>query len=295
MHAVEGSLDRGLRDRRCFAFVYLLFVDESGRPDDRTFAVGGVAVRAVEWGLLRDRWLAALDAHAWPHDKEVKWHGTRTGEVPPALADDVFAAVAESPLTCFVVMIKPLAAKQRRPDLFATAEDVDAQPLMSLAERYQRFLARNDAYGAVVVDSRRADVDQRLRRFFERLQRDGTPYVKLERIVDALLFGPSHHSIGLQTADLVVASALAAQRAPGDAFALAQAAAAAVRAPSGHRRAGRRRSRDLPAEGDYGGSVAGEAVHDLKRLGLSVGQAAGATECRFRDASGAGPAHEAEL
>ena len=26
--------------------MYLLFVDESGRPDDRAFAVGGVAVRA---------------------------------------------------------------------------------------------------------------------------------------------------------------------------------------------------------------------------------------------------------
>jgi hypothetical protein len=32
-----------------------------------------------------------------------------------------------------------------------------------------------------------------------------------------LLLGPSHHSIGLQTADLVVASAMAAQRTLGDA------------------------------------------------------------------------------
>lgn len=42
-------------------------------------------------------------------------------------------------------------------------------------------------------------------------------YVKLDRIVDSLLFGPSHHSIGLQTADLVVASALAGRRQLGDA------------------------------------------------------------------------------
>jgi len=35
--------------------MYLLFVDESGKPDERAFAVGGVAVRADEWGLLRDR------------------------------------------------------------------------------------------------------------------------------------------------------------------------------------------------------------------------------------------------
>jgi hypothetical protein len=198
--------------------MYLLFVDESGRPDERAFAIGGIAVRADEWGLLRDRWLAALDAHGWPHDKEIKWHATRTGAVPPSLADHIFAALAASPITCFTVIIRPLAAKQRRRDLFRTAEDVYAQSLMWLAERYQRFLARGDSYGVVVVDSRRDEVDQRLRRFFERLQREGTPYLKLERIVDALLLGPSQHSIGLQCADLVAGSALASQRASGDAL-----------------------------------------------------------------------------
>ena len=88
------------------------------------------------------------------HDKEIKWHGTRTGVVPPALADELYAVLATSPIRCFVVIIKPLAAKQRRPDLFASPEDVYAQALMWLAERYQRFLARNDAYGAIVIDSR---------------------------------------------------------------------------------------------------------------------------------------------
>jgi len=197
--------------------VYLLFVDESGRPDERAFAVGGIAVRADEWALLRDLWFAALDSAGWPRDLEAKWHGIRTGTVPPALADALFAALAQAPVVCFVVVLKPLAAKQRRPDLFATPEDVYANALMWLAERYQRFLARNDAYGSVVLDSRMEDQDARLRRFFERLQRDGTPYVSLGRIVDSLLLGPSHHSIGLQAADLIVGCTLAAQRAPGDA------------------------------------------------------------------------------
>lgn len=69
--------------------MYLLFVDESGKPDERAFAVGGVAVRADEWGLLRDSWLAVLAAHAWPHDKELKWHGTRPARCHP-----------HSPTTC---------------------------------------------------------------------------------------------------------------------------------------------------------------------------------------------------
>lgn len=88
---------------------------------------------------------------------------------------------------------------------------------MFLAERFQRFLSRLDSHGVIVLDSRRPEVDERMRRFMERLKRDGTPYVTLDRIVDSLMLGPSHHSIGLQAADLVVASALAARRSQGDA------------------------------------------------------------------------------
>lgn len=194
-----------------------MFVDESGRPDEKTFAVGGVVVEADKWGVLRDRWQQALETHAWPHDKEVKWHGTRTGEVPPTLADDVFAALSGAPLTCYVVLLRPLAGGQSHPHFFSSEEDTYATALMFLAERYQRFLSRVDSHGVIVLDSRRPEVDDRTRRFFERLQREGTPYVQLDRIVDSLLLGPSQYSVGLQAADLVVASALAARRGQVDA------------------------------------------------------------------------------
>ncbi|MGB0093504.1 MAG: DUF3800 domain-containing protein, partial [Solirubrobacteraceae bacterium] len=161
---------------------------------------------------------------------------------------------------------KPLAAKQRRPDLFGTREDVYTQSLMWLAERYQRFLSRNDTHGAVVVDSRRPEMDERLRRFFERRQRDGTPYVRLERIVDALLLGPSSHSIGLQTADLVVASALAAQRAPGDASRYHKQLLPRFDSPPRHPSAGRRRPCHLPPQGEHAGASARETVHGTANM-----------------------------
>ena len=162
----------------------------------------------------------------------------------------------------FVVIVKPLGAKRRRPDRFGTREDVYTQSLMWLAERYQRFLSRSDAHGAVVVDSRRPEMDERLRRFFERLQRDGTPYVRLERIIDALLLGPSSHSIGLQTADLVVASALAAQRAPGDASRWHKQ----LLPRFARRSAGRRRSCHLPAQREPAGASARDTVHGTTRM-----------------------------
>ena len=43
------------------------------------------AQRGYKVTNLRDRWQKALAKHSWPLDKEVKWHGARTGEVPPAL------------------------------------------------------------------------------------------------------------------------------------------------------------------------------------------------------------------
>jgi hypothetical protein len=197
--------------------VHLLFLDESGKPDGAMFALGGAAVRADEWGALRQRWEHARSEHDWPPDKEIKWHGTKTGEVPPALADAVYAELAAAPLACFVTILRPLAGRQEHPELFASDDDTYATALTFIAERFQRFLSRGDSYGVIVLDSRLREVDDRMRRFFDRLQREGTPFAELDRIVDSLLLGPSHFSLGLQVADLVVGATLAAQRAPGDA------------------------------------------------------------------------------
>lgn len=196
--------------------MHLLFLDESGKPSDRMFALGGVAIRADEWDALRRLWDAALVEAGWPLDKELKWSGTRSGEVPPACADAVYAALADAPVTCFVTVLKPLAGRKSHPGLFADDEETYSTALTFIAERFQRFLTREDSYGVIVLDSRRREVDDRMRRFFERLQREGTPYAQLDRLVDSLLLGPSHFSLGLQIADLVVGSALSAQRGPGD-------------------------------------------------------------------------------
>jgi len=67
----------------------------------------------------------------------------------------------------------------------------------------------------IVVDSRKQETDERLRRFFRDLQKDGTPYMRLDRIVECLFLAPSHFSIGLQCADLVTAATVAAERGVG--------------------------------------------------------------------------------
>ena len=200
--------------------MHLLFLDESGQPDrGGLFALGGIVVADVDWPELRDIWQGTLRAASWPLDREVKWHGIRKGEVPPALGDAVFDALAHAPISCYVAVMD----LDRGPDAFPPAEfayfrspeDVYATALMFLAERFQHLLAAEDDLGLIVVDSRFREHDTRLRRFFGDLTEEGTPYMKLGRIVEGLFLGPSQYSIGLQCADLVVAATLAAERGVG--------------------------------------------------------------------------------
>ena len=88
---------------------------------------------------------------------------------------------------------------------------------MFLAERFQLLLEEADDVGMIVVDSRFREEDARLRRFFADLTKDGSPYSRLDRIVEGLFLGPSHYSIGLQCADLVCAITAAAERGDGQA------------------------------------------------------------------------------
>ncbi len=198
----------------------LLFLDESGKlGEGGLFALGGIARRDRDWPELRDLWHETLAAHGWPLDREVKWHGIRTGEVPDALADAVFSALAAAPFTAYVCVMDtdrgPVECPPAEHRFFRSPEDVYATALMFLAERFQHLLAEEDEVGAIVVDSRFREDDRRLRRFFADLTEEGTPYMRLDRIVEGLFLGPSHYSIGLQCADLVVAATAASERGVG--------------------------------------------------------------------------------
>lgn len=200
--------------------MHLLFLDESGRIDqDRLFALGGVMVQDVRWGELRDTWHATLTAHGWPLDRELKWHGVRQGSVPPALGDAVFEALARAPITCLACLVDLQEGRRQHPpetsDWFRTDADTYATALMLLAERFQRQLETVDDVGILVADSRHREDDDRLRRFFGHLQKDGTPYMRLDRIIETLFLEPSHYSIGLQCADLIIAATAAAERGVG--------------------------------------------------------------------------------
>jgi hypothetical protein len=194
--------------------VYLLFLDESGKPSEEVFALGGVALKAIDWPLVRSRWDECLEAVEWPRERELKWSGTASGEVPPDVADAAYGCLASLPVTCFATVLYPQMGGYE--EFFGSDEDTYATALTFIAERYQRMLTVEDSYGVIVLDSRRDEMDDRVRRFFTRIQREGTGFAELDRIVDGLLLGPSHHSLGLQLADLVVGCTRASTFGLGD-------------------------------------------------------------------------------
>lgn len=195
----------------------LLFLDESGRIEDgKTFALGGVAVRADNWRALRECWLAPLRAHGWDPAREVKWHGIRKGEVPDALADAVIDALSRAPFTAYVTLLD-LERGAGMDEFFGTPERTYGTALMFVSERFHHLLDAEDELGLVVADSRHREEDDSLRRYFGALTAEGTRYMKLDRIVEGLFLGPSHLSVGLQCADLIVSIAAAAERGGGQA------------------------------------------------------------------------------
>jgi hypothetical protein len=125
--------------------------------------------------------------------------------------------VVEGSLHGYVALLDLPRGRELFPDWFATSEDCYATALMMLAERFHHLLADADDLGLIVVDGRFREDDARLRRFFSDLTASGTPHMKLDRIVEGLFLGPSHHSIGLQCADLVTAITTSAERGGGQA------------------------------------------------------------------------------
>lgn len=197
--------------------MYLLFLDESGTPEDKCFVLGGVTIRADQWNAIHDQWQAAVSAAGWFEDREFKWDEVRRSTRGSEAAAPLYECLAGLPLQCLATVIKPSEGDEaiRRLHL-GSPEEIYRMAIKLVAERFQRFLVNQDSYGIIVVDSRRDDEDNRLRQYFEAIHEDGTEFAQLDRIVDGLFLGPSHFSLGLQLADLVVGPTRARESGPGD-------------------------------------------------------------------------------
>jgi Protein of unknown function (DUF3800) len=190
--------------------VYLLFLDESGMPGGTDFVLGGVAIAGERWHELRQRWNDTRGLNGESPESEIKWSRVKRNG---ALIHRLIDLLTECDATAFAAHLRPREARKLAPELFTSGEHTYATALMFLAERFQQFLADRDDYGVIVIDHRNGTQDTRLRLFFQGLADRGTPFVSLDRIVDPIMLSPSHHTLGIQAADLVVGPMLALSRA----------------------------------------------------------------------------------
>ena len=198
--------------------MHLLFLDESGQLSERRFfALGGVALptsTGTPSAISGRRRSPRTTGRRTRRSSGTASAPARSLRRSPTRSS---RAVARAPLRCYVTLLDIELGLAEAPEFFATDEDTYATGLMFLAERFQLLLQAADDVGMIVVDSRFREDDARLRRFFADLTQDGTPYSRLDRIVEGLFLGPSHISIGLQCADLVCAITAAAERGNGQA------------------------------------------------------------------------------
>ena len=149
--------------------MHLLFLDESGQLSERKlFALGGIALRDSNWDALSDLWQQTLEAHGWPADREVKWHGIRTGEVPPALADAVVAALARAPVACYVTLLDQELGLETAPESCegscgtskgTTMSGRGGRGRRSVRRRFERLLAEDENYQALLRSIERLKIE----------------------------------------------------------------------------------------------------------------------------------------
>ncbi|MFI5091238.1 MAG: DUF3800 domain-containing protein [Terriglobales bacterium] len=192
----------------------LLYVDESGNPDDTTkhFVLGGLAIHEGDVDPLRRRVEGVLRRHLHPHllGLEVHAHSIRTGvgpwrgvaPLPKAAIPRDLARVLGSPSS---TRGYGLFAVVRSPGAVAAADPLQ-RCFEELLLRFNAYLHRRhaagaDDFGLVVAD--KAKYETILQPVVARWRATGTRFGRLRRVVEVPFFVDSSATRLIQLADLV--------------------------------------------------------------------------------------------
>lgn len=209
----------------------LLFLDESGDPGmggTSHFVLGGVIVRADQWGTLNKQLDALKQKRGFSPALEIKWRHIRNrgGRNNPlnAFSDadriqfgkDVLAIVRNSASSRVLGVVIDKVHAYSRPEV-TSAEDIYERAVTFMLERFQYYLNAIDDFGIVVQDQRQEQQDIRLRAFYRSLLVAGTRWTLFPKIVEGVFLAPSHFSTGVQLADFAAGAIYAFQASTPDA------------------------------------------------------------------------------
>lgn len=232
--------------------MYLLFADESGTPapkdklqSDALFVLGAIIIPEEIWQGINVE-LAKLKAR-YGVMGELKWryfHKNRgplshlTLEQQDELRAQMYALIrSRRSITTLAVVVAQESAYQKSG--IRTVNDLYSRAYKVLSERFQYFLqdlqrsTGRQSLGMLVLDNRGPSDDKLLQDFHSRLLSNDDPHSSIySNFVEGLFIAPSHHSVGIQLADMV-GGAIYRKEAHGDSRFYDQMSMTLRRSPKG--------------------------------------------------------------
>jgi len=205
---------------------YLFYIDESGQREygqtSRYFALCGLGVPVASWQLINNQvhalklsyfgtpsveikstWLRFPDSQAKRYLDPYGVTEAQMNEFAGRLYDDI---LDRPELVLFAAVID----KKQMASIYVVPQSPSSLAYRLLFERLQHFLENQDeiAYGVVIFDKitdasfRAKGYENLLSRQHLRYLTKGTDFVKIDNIVEGLLFIPSEENNFIQLADL---------------------------------------------------------------------------------------------
>lgn len=206
--------------------MHLLFIDESGNPPppDKAglthFVLGGVVIPEKIWPILASE-LKRIKAK-YDVQGEIKWRYFVPSNTKPdntlkhlpreqrdQLRFDLFHALALHKGVRIISTVANVAKAYADPTI---TNDIELyhRAYKAMTERFQYFLqdmertSGQQINGLIVCDHRNSHEDDRLREMHQGLlNSQGIVASNYKNLIEGLFLAPSHHSVGIQYADLV--------------------------------------------------------------------------------------------
>ena len=194
----------------------ILYIDASGDPgvydhaNSLYYIVGGVALSERDWKTISKLFESTVGKY-FPGGSLLEIHTKDlfAGRPPfdkidnKALISDLIEFLRKSHTSLFGMAIHK---DEFLVEGLGTPNDVVPRAIEEIVNRFHLFLQNRRENGIIVSDASAEGFDTRIRTLYEYFRRQGTHFVRLEKIVDTIFFTPSQTAMGIQLADFVAYS-----------------------------------------------------------------------------------------
>jgi hypothetical protein len=206
--------------------MYIMFVDESGTPPHpnkdhpKYFIMAGVIIKADQWATVRDA-VNGMKIRR-KYRGEFKWRyfaPGNTDEKNPmrkldtdernAIREELYKIISNCGCITSIASICCNEAAYEMASI-TCADDIYNLTYKVLSERFQYFLQDRKSvdgqkgFGIIVGDHRGSKDDKLLRSHHQMLiYSTGANTSRYENFIESIFLQPSHHSVGIQLADMV--------------------------------------------------------------------------------------------